>query len=311
MNTNIQQERYSWIKPILENKLTYTEVLKTCPHSRRSLERWVSAFKTKGWSGLKPVSTEPKTQKKETRIEIKERVIALRKQTGLCALKLKWRLEKENIHIHERTIGKILKKEGLVRTYRKKKITYKYIRAQRQPGELIEIDVKYVPGRVARKRYFQYTAIDTASRWRHLEVYDNQTSFQSIQFLTTVIRKFPHKIQSIKTDNHAIFTNRYYGVHTRSDMSIKKQHALDRFCDMHNITHYLIDPGKPAQNGTVERSHREDQEKFYERNTFKSFHDLNKKISTWNDYYNNLEHCSLDGKTPNEVLFNQPPKVRT
>jgi len=26
----------------------------------------------------------------------------------------------------------------------------------------------------------------------------------------------------------------------------------------------------------------------------------------WNAYYNNLEHCSLDGKTPNEVLFLTP-----
>jgi hypothetical protein len=24
----------------------------------------------------------------------------------------------------------------------------------------------------------------------------------------------------------------------------------------------------------------------------------------WNDYYNNLEHCGLDGKTPNEMLAN-------
>jgi len=311
MNTNIQQERYSWIKPILEKKLTYSEVLKTCPHSKRSLERWVSAFKTKGWDGLKPQSTEPKTQKKETSIEIKEKVIALRKQTGLCALKLKWRLEKENIHIHERTIGKILKKEGLVRKYRKKKITYKYIRAQRQPGELVEIDVKYVPGRVQNRRYFQYTAIDTASRWRYLKVYDEQSTYHSVHFLKEVIESFPHKIQSIKTDNHSIFTNRYFGTYKRSDFSLKTQHTLDRFCDMHNITHYLIDPGKPAQNGTVERSHREDQEKFYMQNKFRNIRDLRKKISVWNDYYNNLEHCSLDDKTPNEVLFNHPPKVRT
>ncbi|PJB89720.1 hypothetical protein CO083_00210 [Candidatus Roizmanbacteria bacterium CG_4_9_14_0_8_um_filter_34_12] len=37
--------------------------------------------------------------------------------------------------------------------------------------------------------------------------------------------------------------------------------------------HYLIDPEKPAQNGTVERSHREDQEKFYEQNKFKNISD--------------------------------------
>lgn len=304
MNINIQQERYSWIKPILKKKLTYNEVLKTCPHSKRSLERWVSNFKKYGWDGLIDKSTEPKTQKKETNIEIKERVITLRKETGLCALKLKWRLEKESIFIHERTIGKILKKEGLVRKYRVKKIKYKYIRAERRPGELVEIDVKYVPGSIKNKRYFQYTAIDTASRWRYLKIYDEQTSYNSIKFLAEIIEKFPHQIQAIKTDNGSIFTNYYVGTNKRSDLTVKTIHALDQFCHEHKIVHYLIDPGRPSQNGTVERSHREDQEKFYEKNKFKSFIDLQNKISIWNEYYNNLEHCSLGGKTPNEVLFN-------
>ncbi len=35
-----------------------------------------------------------------------------------------------------------MKKEGLVRKYRVRKIKYKYIKAERLPGELVEIDVK-------------------------------------------------------------------------------------------------------------------------------------------------------------------------
>jgi transposase len=311
MNTTIEQERYSWIKPVLEKRLIYKDVMKTCPHSKRSLERWVSAYKKKGIEGLKPQSTKPKTNPNETPIWIKEGVLKKRKKTKLCALKLHWRLKKEGINIHERTIGKILKAEGVVRKYRVKKVKYKYIRAQRLPGELMEIDVKYVPGPIKNKRYFQYTAIDTASRWRHLEVFDEYTTHHSIRFLESVMNLFPHKIHAIKTDNHSTFTNYYVGLNKRSDMSMKKIHALDSYCAKHNIIHYLIDPGKPAQNGTVERSHREDQEKFYEQNKFKSFSDLKKKIKVWNEYYNNLEHCSLDGKTPNEVLFNYPPNVCT
>jgi transposase InsO family protein len=309
MNTNIQQERYSWIKSIIDKKLTYDDVLKTCPHSKRSLERWVSLYKKKGLNGLIPKSTRPKTQPNETPIWMKEEVLKKRKETKLCAQKIHWKLEKEGFKIHERTIGKILKAEGVVRKYRVKKIKYKYIRAKRQPGELIEIDVKYVPCSVKNKRYFQYTAIDTASRWRYLRIFDEQSSFNSIVFLKDCIQRFPHTIRSIKTDNGSIFTNYYVGLNKRSDMTVKNIHALDQFCHEHNIVHYLIDPGKPAQNGTVERSHREDQEKFYEQNKFKSFKDLENKIGDWNDYYNNLEHCGLDGKTPNEVLSFYPPNV--
>jgi len=303
MTRTIQQERYLWIKPLIQKKLTYDEVLRTCPHSKRSLERWVALYKQGGIEALKPHSTEPKTQPGETRIEIKERVIALRKQTGLCAKKLHWRLKKQGVHIHESTIGKILKKEGLVRKYRTKKVKYKYLRAERQPGELLEMDVKYVPGAIQGLKYYQYTVINTASRWRHLEVFDEQTTHHSIRMMDIVREKFPYPIQAIKTDNHSTFTNYYVGCTRRSDLKVKTVHALDQWCAKNNIVHYLIDPGKPAQNGTVERSHREDEEKFYQKQTFCSVTDLKKKIRQWNEYYNDLAHCSLDGKTPNEVLY--------
>lgn len=281
----------------------YAEVLKTCPHGKRSLERWVSLYKRGGIEALRPHSTEPKTQKKETSIELKEQVIALRKKTGLCAQKLHWRLAKRGAHIHPRTIGKILKKEGLVRKYRVKKVKYRYLRAERQPGELLEMDVKYVPGAIAGLRYYQYTVIDTASRWRHLEVFDEQSTHHAIRMMEIVLKRFPHSVRALKTDNHSTFTNYYLGTNKRSDMTVKTLHPLDQWCARNCIVHYLIDPGKPAQNGTVERSHREDQEKFYERHSFRSASDLKKKIRLWNEYYNDLEHCGLDGKTPNEVLY--------
>lgn len=289
------------------------EVAKVFPHGKRTLERWVAAYKAYGEKGLEPRSTARRAQQNETPIRIKEHIIELRKKTGKCAQKLHWQLQKEGVVVPTRTIGAILKREGLVRMYRVKKIKYTYIRAALRPGELIEIDVKYVPGRVAGKRYFQYTAIDCASRWRHLAVFDEQTNHHSVAFLHEVIKRFEYPIKAIKTDNHGTFTNRYFGTYKRSDWSVKTPHALDAFCAEHDIVHYLIDPGKPAQNGTVERSHREDQEKFYDRHTFRNRSDLQKKLARWNTYYNNLEHCGLGGQTPNEFLahyqLTNPPKV--
>jgi transposase InsO family protein len=315
MVTTIKEERLRWVLPIVRKDVKLVDIAKVCPHSKRSLERWVALYKAGGEKALEPKSTEPKTQPNETPISIKERIVEIRKDTEKCALKIHWQLQKEGIEIDERTVGKILKKEGLVRKYRVRKIKYKYIKVQRQPGELLEIDVKYVPGKVAGKRYYQYTAIDTASRWRYLRVYDEQSSYNSIQFLQEVISRFPHKISGVKSDNGSIFTNYYLGTNKRSDVTVKTLHALDIFCQQNNIIHYLIDPGKPAQNGTVERSHREDQEKFYERNKFKNILHLQKKLKEWNMYYNNLEHCGLNGKSPNEFLADykliNPPYVCT
>ena len=302
MSKTIKEERYKWIKPILDKEISIKNLVKVSPYSERSIKRWLSNYRKYGEEGLVPKSTEPKTQLNETPLYIKRRVVELRNETKLCAIKLHWRLEKEGIYIHERTIGKILKKENLVKKYRVKKIKYKYIKAERLPGELVEIDVKYVPSPIQNKKYYQYTAIDTASRWRYLKIYDEQSSFNSICFLKEVMKRFKYKIEAIKTDNGAIFTNYYVGMTKRSDMTVKTIHSLDLFCHKHNMVHYLIDPGKPAQNGRVERSHREDQQKFYERNNFKSANQLKRKIRIWNNYYNNLEHCSLNGKSPNEML---------
>lgn len=315
MAKTIQEERLRWVLPIVYREVQLCDVAKVCPHGQRTLERWVALYHQQGESGLVPKSTQPKTNPAETPIHIKEQVIALRKETKLCALKLKWRLDKDGVHLHERTVGKIIKAEGLVRKYHVRKIKYKYIKATRQPGELVEIDVKYVPGPIVGHQYYQYTAIDCASRWRYLAVYEDESSLYSIRFLNEVIAAFPHPIRAIKTDNGSIFTNYYLGTNKRSDLTVKTLHALDVFCAKRGIVHYLIDPGKPAQNGTVERSHRSDQEAFYDRQTFTTFRELFFKLKRWNEDYNNLEHCGLDGLSPIEYLENylieKPPYVRT
>jgi len=313
MAKTVKEERLRWVLPIVRKEVRLVDAMKLCPHSKRSLERWVAAYKRGKEEALEPRSTEPKAQPNETKIAIKEEIIALRKKKKVCALKLHWKLKKQGLVVPVRTIGKIIKDEGLTRRYRTKKVKYKYLRAERKPGELVEIDVKHVPGHVENKAYFQYTAIDVASRWRYLRIFAEESSFHSIEFLKEVITRFPHRITGVKTDNHSTFTNYYLGTNKRSGMTVKTLHALDLFCAKNNIVHYLIDPGKPAQNGTVERSHRSDQETLYDNASFTSLKDLQKKLRRWNIEYNDLEHCGLHGKTPNEALADykliNPPNV--
>ena len=297
-----QEERWRWIRPIINKEMTYQQVLALCPHSKRTLERWVAQYHQNGMTGLTPLSTRPKSSPQRTSEAVRKEVLTLRKKTGLCAQKLHWRLEKQGVSVPVRTIGKILKEEGVTRVYRKRKTQYTYRKPLLLPGEMLEVDVKYVPEKIENKRYFQYTAIDCSSRWRFLNIYEVQGSWLSVLFLKGVLTRFPFQVRSVKTDNHSIFTNYYTGTNKRSDMTVKRIHQFDVFCQERNIIHYLIDPGKPAQNGTVERSHREDEEKFYQKNTFSSLTDLKRKLRRWNNHYNNLEHCSLNGKTPNEML---------
>jgi transposase InsO family protein len=296
------EEKMRWIKPILDRDITIKQMTLVCPFSERSLKYWLSGFRRSGLAGLENRSTRPKSQPLETPIRIKERIIELRQRTKLCAQKLNYKLSKEGIKINDRTIGKIIKAEGLVRKYRVRKVKYKYVKLPLSPGELVEIDIKYVPSKIRGKRYYQYTAIDCASRWRYLKIYSCMGNSESVSFLKELMRIATFRVRAIKTDNGSCFTNRYSGYQKSADPLNPKLHHLDLFCQQENIIHYLIDPGKPAQNGKVERSHRTDQEMFYDRRKFQTVLGLRRALKIWNINYNNLEHCSLEGLTPNEAL---------
>lgn len=302
MPNNTQEEKYRWIKPVLDKEITIKQMTKVCPFSERSLKYWLASYKKQGMNGLINKSTRPKSHPNETPIRQKERIIEMRNKTKLCAKKLNYKLRKERINIGTRTVGKIIKQEGLVRKYRTRKLKYKYIKVPLSPGGLVEIDIKYVPKRLENKRYYQFTAIDCASRWRYLEIHDDMGNGSAIKFLNKVVEIAPFKIRAIKTDNGSCFTNRYTGYLKSADPINPRLHPLDLECQKLNIIHYLIDPGKPAQNGKVERSHRTDQEMFYDRRKFKTVLGLKRAIKQWNNNYNNLEHCALDGLTPNEAL---------
>ena len=297
------EERLRWALPIVNKEIRLVDAAKVFPGGKRTLERWLQAYRAGSEAGLMPRSTRPKSQPKETPIRIKERIIELRRQTKLCAKKLNYKLIKEDIVIADRTIGKIIKAEGLTRKYRVKKLKYKYLKLPLLQGELVEIDVKYVPDKVDGREYFQFTAIDSATRWRYLKIYDNFGNGDAIDFLNELIEVAPFRIRAIKTDNGSYFTNRYTGYLKSADTTSPRIHPFDLACAKHNIIHYLIDPGKPAQNGKVERSHRTDQEMFYERHKFETIKELRRALKKWNQEYNNLEHCSLNGRTPNEMLL--------
>jgi len=302
MSKTIKEERLRWVMPIAKKEIGLKDLAKVCPYGKRTIERWVANYQRFGEKGLEPKSTRPKSQPNETPIRIKERIIELRKANRKCAIKLVDDLKQENIKIDARTVGKILKVNGLTRKYRTKKIQYKYIKVPLAKGELVEIDIKYVPKTLENRQYYQFTAIDCASRWRHLVVHDNMGNSEAINFLNEVIRIAPFRIRAVKTDNGSCFTNRYTGYQKSTDPLNPRIHAFDLRCQEGNIIHYLIDPGKPAQNGKVERSHRSDQETFYDQVKFNTVEELRYKLRLWNMYYNDLQHCGLKGRTPNEML---------
>jgi transposase len=83
MPNNTKEERFRWIKPILDKEITIKQMVKVCPFSERTLKYWLSGYRKYGLSGLTDKSKRPKSQFNETPIRIKERIIELRNETKL------------------------------------------------------------------------------------------------------------------------------------------------------------------------------------------------------------------------------------
>ncbi len=72
------------------------------------------------------------------------------------------------------------------------------------------------------------------------------------------------------------------------------------------MLHVYIKPRSPQLNGKVERSHRTDNEEFYQLLTYTDDVDLNKKLADWERFYNlDRPHGAFKGKTPYEALRNK------
>jgi len=195
------------------------------------------------------------------------------------------------IKISDAGVYRILKRNGLNRlprgTRMRKLHTTRY---QKQvPGHHIQVDVKFLTfkGKRGEKvRRFQYTAIDDATRVRALKVYEKHTQANAIDCIDHIIEKFPFRIREVRTDNGHEFQAKFHW------------YVVDL-----GIRHAYIKRGTPQPNGKVERSHRSDQQEFYQLLSYKGDVDLETKLDEWERFYNFVRpHGAHNGQTPYEAL---------
>lgn len=167
------------------------------------------------------------------------------------------------------------------------------------PGAKVQVDIKYVPCSCLRfnshgKRYYQITAIDEYTRKRYLEIVDEKSITHTISFIKRLEANLGMKIYTIQTDNGSEFVNNSL----KSDIKTGFEEALEEL----GIEHRRTAPYSPWQNGKVERSHRIDNEQFYEKVEFYSEADMHKKLRRYNNRHNNISRKALGFKSPNEVF---------
>ena len=169
------------------------------------------------------------------------------------------------------------------------------------PGQRVQVDVKVVPRKCIADpelRLFQYTAIDEFTRLRFLAAYPEQSTYSSADFLRKLRAWYARRgiqVECVQTDNGFEFTNRFSGS-KRNLPTLFEKTAAEL-----NIRHKLIRPYTPRHNGKVERSHREDQKRFYSCRSFYSLDDFAKQLAVHNRRSNNLPMRPLRWMSPAEV----------
>jgi len=169
----------------------------------------------------------------------------------------------------------------------------------------IHVDVKYLYY-AENKQCFLYVAIDRATRYVYVEILDKRNAIETEKFLSRFIKKFPHKIEVILTDNGGEFTDRY--ANSKIDKAPNKPsgtHIVDILCKKNNIEHRLIKPYKPQTNGMVERFNKRVSEWMKgKQGKFKSKDTLAQYVYNLADNYNKTKLKVINYKSPIESLQN-------
>lgn len=265
---------------------------------RMTLYRWIRRFKQRGITGLNEESRKPKRLRRPTTSwNTVIRIVQLRKlYPAWSKYKLRILIAKEGILVSASTVGRILKRRGLINRKASQKRQKAALRPKArfprglkisEPGDMVQMDTKHIMLAGGRK-FYQFTAIDVLGKRKVMRVYPSESSRNGAKFIEECLLGFPFPIKAIQTDNGSCF-----------------QKEFDQLCQAKGIPHYFIYPRSPKQNSYVEISHEADKREFYQQGNVCSILEvMQRKIKEWEDIWNNVRpHQALNYLTPAEYLW--------
>jgi transposase InsO family protein len=293
------------LRVLLEAGKGSRNVARTCRHfgiSRQAFYRWKRRYEAQGDAGLWDKARRPHRSPRATPPEVVSKVLYLRQHYHFGPGRIADYLKRfHQVSLAASSVHRILTRHGMGRLPANQKHRPHSQRWKRyekpQPGHRLQMDVKFlerIPS--TRKRLYQFTAIDDCTRIRVLKVYDACNQTTAIRFADEVLRRLPFRVHVVQTDNGAEFQSQFHW-----------------HLEARDIRHVYIRPRTPHLNGKVERSHRVDDQEFYQLldkgGITDDIHLFNEKLRKWEDYYNyHRPHGALDGQTPYERLL---AKTRT
>ena len=224
-----------------------------------------------------------------------------RRNPKLGMIELWHRLRKRGYTRRPESLFRVMRKIGLFSPAKeKKKYVPKPYEQMQYPGQRVQVDVKVVPRKCIADpelKLYQYTSIDEFTRLRFLAAYPEQSTYSSADFLKRLNNWYARhgiRVECVQTDNGFEFTNRF------SNPKKNMPTLFENTSMQLGIRHKLIRPYTPRHNGKVERSHREDQKRFYSCHAFFSLDDFDKQLQIHNRRSNNIPMRPLACLSPSE-----------
>ena len=224
-----------------------------------------------------------------------------RRNPDLGMVELWHRLKKRGYTRRPESLFRVMRRMGMLpQKAPKKRYTPKPYEQMTYPGQRVQVDVKVVPRRCIADpelKLYQYTAIDEYSRLRFLAAYSEQSTWSSTDFLHKLVKWYGRRgirVECVQTDNGFEFTNRFSN--SRRDLPT----LFEKTAAELGIRHKLIRPYTPRHNGKVERSHREDQKRFYSCHSFYSLKDFETQLAVHNRRSNDFPMRPLGWLSPVE-----------
>ena len=225
-----------------------------------------------------------------------------RRNPGLGIAELWARMRKRECTRTVESLWRVMRRET-AQAEKKKPYKPKPCEQMKYPGQRVQIDVKAASRRRiadAQLKLYQYTAIDEHSRYRALGAYEEQSAFSAADFLSKAVKHFVRKgiaAECVRTDNGFEFTNRLSA--RRRD----PETLFEATAGQLGIRRRLIRPYTPRRNGKMERSHREDQKRFYDTRHFYSPAGFDGQEASRQSLSNSRPMRPLLWAAPGDVLF--------
>lgn len=190
-----------------------------------------------------------------------------------------------------------IRRQGIEKADKKKSRKDKPYKRAEYPGQKVQIDVKYVPSycTVNGTKYYQYTAVDECTRWTYREMYDEHSTYSSLDFLIKLVTTAPFAIRKVQTDNGSEWTTALLSKNGNKTLFEKQLEEYD-------IEYHRIRVATPRHNGKVERQHRTDEQRFYSKMRMYNLADGRKQLQKYNKWSNTIPKTCLKFLSPNEVL---------